>query len=212
MIDFATLTGACVNALTERYSGAFTNRPELHDDLQRAGRTSGERVWPLSDGRGLRQRPREPDRRRPAMHARQQGRSHPRGALPQPLRPGRRCPGSTSTWRPSDRKGGLGHVPTDFTGFGVRYTRRGCWTDPAFLAAPGTPAMTRLTLRRPDDWHLHLRDGAQLAAVLPFTARQLRARDRHAEPEAAGDDTAAARGVSRAHPRGAARGRCASSR
>jgi len=27
-----------------------------------------------------------------------------------------------------------------------------------------------LRLRRPDDWHLHLRDGAQLAAVLPFTA------------------------------------------
>jgi dihydroorotase len=30
----------------------------------------------------------------------------------------------------------------------------------------------RLTLRRPDDWHLHLRDGAALAAVLPYTARQ----------------------------------------
>ena len=29
-----------------------------------------------------------------------------------------------------------------------------------------------LTLRRPDDWHLHLRDGAALAAVLPSTARQ----------------------------------------
>ena len=29
-----------------------------------------------------------------------------------------------------------------------------------------------LTLRRPDDWHLHLRDGAALAAVLPDTARQ----------------------------------------
>jgi dihydroorotase len=28
---------------------------------------------------------------------------------------------------------------------------------------------TVLELRRPDDWHLHLRDGAQLAAVLPFT-------------------------------------------
>ena len=27
-----------------------------------------------------------------------------------------------------------------------------------------------LTLTRPDDWHLHLRDGAALAAVLPFTA------------------------------------------
>jgi dihydroorotase len=30
----------------------------------------------------------------------------------------------------------------------------------------------RLTLTRPDDWHLHLRDGARLAAVLPDTARQ----------------------------------------
>lgn len=29
----------------------------------------------------------------------------------------------------------------------------------------------RLTLRRPDDWHLHLRDGAILEAVLPFSAR-----------------------------------------
>ena len=29
-----------------------------------------------------------------------------------------------------------------------------------------------LTLRRPDDWHLHLRDGAAMAAVLPYTARQ----------------------------------------
>jgi len=30
--------------------------------------------------------------------------------------------------------------------------------------------MTRLTITRPDDWHLHLRDGAALAAVLPHTA------------------------------------------
>jgi dihydroorotase len=30
--------------------------------------------------------------------------------------------------------------------------------------------VTTLELRRPDDWHLHLRDGAHLAAVLPFTA------------------------------------------
>jgi len=29
----------------------------------------------------------------------------------------------------------------------------------------------RLTLRRPDDWHLHLRDGAMLAGVLPYSAR-----------------------------------------
>ena len=30
----------------------------------------------------------------------------------------------------------------------------------------------KLTITRPDDWHLHLRDGAALAAVLPDTARR----------------------------------------
>src|SRR5690606_33729520 len=30
--------------------------------------------------------------------------------------------------------------------------------------------MTHLTIRRPDDWHLHLRDGAVLKAVLPQTS------------------------------------------
>jgi dihydroorotase len=29
-----------------------------------------------------------------------------------------------------------------------------------------------ITIRRPDDWHVHLRDGAMMAAVLPYTARQ----------------------------------------
>jgi len=29
-----------------------------------------------------------------------------------------------------------------------------------------------ITIRRPDDWHVHLRDGAMLEAVAPFTARQ----------------------------------------
>ncbi len=32
--------------------------------------------------------------------------------------------------------------------------------------------MEKITLIRPDDWHLHLRDGDMLAAVLPDTARQ----------------------------------------
>jgi len=33
-------------------------------------------------------------------------------------------------------------------------------------------APDQITLRRPDDWHVHLRDGAMMAAVLPHTARQ----------------------------------------
>jgi dihydroorotase len=32
--------------------------------------------------------------------------------------------------------------------------------------------LDKLTLRRPDDWHLHLRDGAALRSVLPFTAER----------------------------------------
>ncbi len=35
-------------------------------------------------------------------------------------------------------------------------------------ATPAAP----LTLTRPDDWHLHVRDGAALAAVLPYSATQ----------------------------------------
>lgn len=36
------------------------------------------------------------------------------------------------------------------------------------------PASTvdTMTIRRPDDWHLHLRDGAMLASVVNYTARQ----------------------------------------
>lgn len=31
---------------------------------------------------------------------------------------------------------------------------------------------TQITIRRPDDWHVHLRDGALLKGVVPYTARQ----------------------------------------
>ena len=49
-------------------------------------------------------------------------------------------------------------------------------------------AMDRLTLiTRPDDWHLHLRDGAGDGRGAARQRAALRARHRHAEPEAAGD-------------------------
>ena len=31
--------------------------------------------------------------------------------------------------------------------------------------------MQKLTIKRPDDWHVHLRDGAMMEAVLPYTAK-----------------------------------------
>ncbi|MFC5398801.1 dihydroorotase [Undibacterium jejuense] len=39
-------------------------------------------------------------------------------------------------------------------------------------AIMSTPSSQSLTITRPDDWHLHLRDGAALASVLPHTAAQ----------------------------------------
>ena len=33
-------------------------------------------------------------------------------------------------------------------------------------------ASQTLTIRRPDDWHVHLRDGDMLRKVAPYTARQ----------------------------------------
>src|SRR6185369_6339024 len=119
----------------------------------------------LPDGRGLRQRPGICHRRCPAMHAGQQGRPHPGGALSESLRPGSGAldshrPGRQQSQRRSrsrpDRYHRLwraihGRVTAE------RRTIRG---------------MTRLRILRPDDWHLHVRDGAQLASVLPFTARQ----------------------------------------
>lgn len=50
IIDFATLTGSCIRALTRRYSGVFTNRAHLHDALVKVGTSSGERVWPFPIG------------------------------------------------------------------------------------------------------------------------------------------------------------------
>lgn len=37
---------------------------------------------------------------------------------------------------------------------------------------PGAPRPAPLTIRRPDDWHVHFRDGAMMQTVVPYTARQ----------------------------------------
>ncbi len=47
IIDYATLTGTCVYALTERYSGVFSNRDPLNRLLTEIGQRVGERVWPF---------------------------------------------------------------------------------------------------------------------------------------------------------------------
>src|SRR5215472_5764394 len=41
-----------------------------------------------------------------------------------------------------------------------------------FNQAAGQKRVDKIIIRRPDDFHVHLRDGAMLQAVLPFTAAQ----------------------------------------
>jgi len=47
----------------------------------------------------------------------------------------------------------------------------------AAMTSTASPAQsapdTTLTITRPDDWHLHVRDGAALASVVPHSARQM---------------------------------------
>ena len=121
IVDYATLTGSCVNAVTTRYSGIFTNRPDWHPVLKRAGRESGERVWPFpvteeflseikSDTADLKQ------------CAPNGGGDHILAAVFLNEFIENDVPWVHIDLSAGGRKGGLAHIPTEITGFGVRYT------------------------------------------------------------------------------------------
>jgi leucyl aminopeptidase len=120
-IDFATLTGACVYALTERYSGVFTNRPKFAPLLQEAGIESGERVWnfPLDEDFDSDLESTVADIVQCAVEG--------KGDHILAARFLKRFIGDDNPWVHVDlssamRRGGLAHVGTEITGFGVRLT------------------------------------------------------------------------------------------
>jgi leucyl aminopeptidase len=120
IVDFATLTSACVNALTERYAGVFTNRPVWHTLLERAGAASGERVWPF---------PMDEDFDTDLESANadvMQCTLDNKGDHILAARFLNRFVSADVPWVHVDlasgqRASGLGHITTDITGFGVRY-------------------------------------------------------------------------------------------
>lgn len=121
LIDYATLTGSCITALGTRYSGAFCNQSTLTTAVTRAGQTSGERVWPLpvdadydeeieSTIADVKQCLLESEADH-ILAARFLSRFVP----------------ETLPWihvdlASAEHKGGLAHIPTLVTGFGVRFT------------------------------------------------------------------------------------------
>lgn len=121
IIDYATLTGSCIYALGTRYSGLVTNRDAYQAPLIEAGRLSGERVWPFPNDQDYEE------------------------ALESSIADVKQCTldgeadhilaarflqrfvDAAIPWIHIDlaaarNKGGLAHIPTDVTGFGVRYT------------------------------------------------------------------------------------------
>jgi leucyl aminopeptidase len=121
IIDYATLTGACVAALTERYSGVFSNRSAANALMQEAGAQSGERVWPFPMDEDYDEllKSEVADIKQCAV---ENAGDHILGA-----RFLSRFVPKTIPWMHVDlsagqHKGGLAHIPTDITGFGVRLT------------------------------------------------------------------------------------------
>lgn len=120
IVDFATLTSACVTALSERYAGVFTNRPSLRGLLEDAGASSGERVWtfPMDADFDSDLESRVADilqcsvdgKADHILAARFLNRFMPREIA-----------WAHIDLAPAQRSGGLGHITTDITGFGVRY-------------------------------------------------------------------------------------------
>jgi leucyl aminopeptidase len=120
IVDFATLTGACVYALTERMSGVFTNKPELVPALVRAGVDSGERVWnfPLDEDFDSDLESKVADVLQCAVEGRG---DHILAARFLSRFVPNNIPWAHIDLSSATRAGGLAHVNTDITGFGVRY-------------------------------------------------------------------------------------------
>jgi leucyl aminopeptidase len=121
IMDYATLTGACVGALSSRMSGAVTNRMDLVPTIIQAGWESGERVWPFPLEKDFDKALKSSiaDVKQCTMES----------EADQILAAGflRRFIDGDLPWVHIDlsagnHKGGLAHIPTDITGFGVRFS------------------------------------------------------------------------------------------
>jgi leucyl aminopeptidase len=121
IIDYATLTGACMGAVTTRYSGVFTNRPDLHPVLKKAGRDSGERVWPFPIGKEFLEelKSETADIKQCSPNG---GGDHILAASFLQEFVDDKCAWVHVDLSACSRKGGLGHVATDITGFGIRFS------------------------------------------------------------------------------------------
>ena len=139
MIDYATLTGSCVAALTHRYSGVFGNRPALVNLAVEAGRASGERIWafPMDDDFDEALESRVADVLQCSVD--NDGDHILAARFLQRFVP-KDTPWLHLDLSASHHKGGLGLAPTPQTGFGVRLTVAMLLDHALATATPGSSA------------------------------------------------------------------------
>jgi len=120
LMDYATLTGSCVGALGTIYSGAFTNKNEFINDIIDAGRDSGERVWPF---------PLDEDYDKDLESTIADIKQCTLTSGPDHIHAARflqrfvnKTPWVHVDLSAGNNKGGLAHIATDTTAFGVRFS------------------------------------------------------------------------------------------
>lgn len=120
IMDFATLTGACIRALGTTYSGVFTNRVDMHPDLIKAGANCGERVWPFPMDKDFAEclESTVADMKQCREKG---GVDHIEAAQFLMHFVGEEVPWIHVDLSAMEHSGGLGHIATDETGFGVRF-------------------------------------------------------------------------------------------
>lgn len=121
IIDYATLTGAAVNAITTRYAAAFTNRPDWHPRLKRTGQGCGERVWPFPIGKEFLSSLKSDVADIKQCSAKDPGDHILAGSFLAEF-VDEAIPWIHIDLAAGNHQGGLAHIPTEVTGFGVRYT------------------------------------------------------------------------------------------
>jgi len=121
IFDYATLTGTCISAITTKYSGVFSNRAKLHPHLKRVGQNSGERVWPFPIGDEFLQILKSEVADFMQCSPKNSG-DHILAASFLAEFVENDTPWVHMDLSAGDNDGGLGHVGSKFTGFGVRYT------------------------------------------------------------------------------------------
>ncbi|MCC6203102.1 MAG: leucyl aminopeptidase family protein [Gammaproteobacteria bacterium] len=121
IIDFATLTGSCINAIGTAYAGVFSNQRDWLQALIEVGRASGERVWPFPQDQDFAE-PLDSAIADVKQCAVEDGIDHILAACFLARFVKHEVPWLHVDLSAAERKGGLAHVPTDATGFGVRYT------------------------------------------------------------------------------------------